>query len=75
MAFIEFNEFNEFLRDFGYMTGKAVDEDDLEAEMERRAAISYKEYDVDPKNDYFMECPTMLRSEKAALATCRKLLK
>ena len=28
MAFIEFNEFNEFLRDFGYNTGIKVEEDD-----------------------------------------------
>ena len=35
MAYIEFNEFNEFLSDFGYDTGIPVDEDDDEAELER----------------------------------------
>ena len=34
--------------------------------------MSYKEYDV-TENDYFMGCATILRSEKAALAVCRKL--
>jgi hypothetical protein len=31
MAFIEFNEFNEFLRDYGYNTGIPVEEEDEEA--------------------------------------------
>ena len=29
---------------------------------------SYKNYKLNPKRDYFMGCPTMLNSEKAALA-------
>ena len=74
MAYIEFNEFNEFLRDFGYDTGIEVIEEDDEAELERKAAISPKDYVVTPE-DYFMGVPTMLNNEKAALATCAKLMK
>ena len=35
--------------------------------MEEKLNLSYKDYKV-TKKDYFNDCPTMLTSEKAALA-------
>ena len=74
MAYFEFNEFNEFLQNYGYDTREKVLEDDAEAALEIKQAISYKDYVV-TKDDYFRGCPTILKSEKAALSYCRKLYK
>jgi len=74
MAFIEFNEFNEFCQDYGIDWGEKLLDNDLESKLEEKLRLSYKDYIV-TKHDYFMDCPTMLRSEKAALATVRKIYK
>ena len=67
MAFIEFNEFNEFSLEHGLEFGEPLLETDLEDILDAKLNLSYLDYKVS-KYDYFMGCPTMLTSEKAALA-------
>ena len=67
MAFIEFNEFNEFCLLYGINWGEEVKENDLEDILDAKLNLSYKDYRV-TKSDYFLGCPTMLTSEKAALS-------
>lgn len=74
MAFIEFNEFNEFCMDYGINWGEKLLENDAEALLDAKLNQSYKDYKV-TKADYFMGCPTMLTSEKAALAKVEKIYK
>ena len=69
MAFIEFNEFNEFVLDYGIDFGEPLLETDLEDILDAKLNLSYKDYKI-TKYDYFQGCPTMLTSEKAALAKC-----
>ena len=72
MAFIEFNEFNEFCLEYGINWGEALKENDLEDILDAKLNQSYTDYRV-TKNDYFNGCSTMLTSEKAALAKCEGL--
>lgn len=44
MAFIEFNEFNEFLLGYGLDYGEPLLENDLEEQLERKLNVSYKDY-------------------------------
>ena len=44
MAFIEFNEFNEFLLGYGLDWGEPLLENDLEEQLERKLNVSYKDY-------------------------------
>lgn len=67
MAFIEFNEWNEFTMEFGMNWGEELLETDLEDVLDAKLNLSYKDYKLS-KLDYFSNCPTMLTSEKAALA-------
>jgi len=67
MAFIEFNEFNEFCMEYGINWGEDIKENDLEDVLDAKLNLSYKDYKI-TKDDYFLGCPTMLTSEKAALA-------
>lgn len=67
LAFIEFNEFNEFSMNYGINWNEKLIENDIEAILETKLNLDYKDYIVTP-DDYFMGCPTMLTSEKAALA-------
>jgi hypothetical protein len=67
MAFIEFNEFNEFSMDFGVDLNEPLLENDLEDMLDRKLNQSYKDYQLS-EEDCFLGCPTMLTSEKAALA-------
>lgn len=67
MAFIEFNEFNEFCMSYGINWGERLLENDAEDVLDAKLNLSYKDYRV-TKADYFQGCPTMLTSEKAALA-------
>lgn len=67
LAFIEFNEFNEFSQSYNIDWGEALQENDLEAQLEKKLNLSYKDYSVSTQ-DYFNGCPTMLTNEKAALA-------
>ena len=67
MAFIEFNEFNEFCLDYNIDFGEPLLETDLEDILDAKLNLSYKDYKLS-KYDYFQGCPTMLTSEKAALA-------
>jgi hypothetical protein len=67
MAFIEFNEFNEFMLEHGFEFGEELLETDLEDILDAKLNLSYVDYKVS-KYDYFLGCPTMLTSEKAALA-------
>jgi hypothetical protein len=67
MAFIEFNEFNEFTMQFGVDWGEKLVENDLEEVLEHKLNTSYKDYKLS-KSDYFNGCKTILTSEKAALA-------
>lgn len=66
MAFIEFNEFNEFSQSYELNWGEPLLENDLESQLEAKINQSYKDYKV-TEADYFEGCPTMLKSEKAAL--------
>jgi hypothetical protein len=72
MAFIEFNEFNEFSQDYGINWGEPLLEGDLEDILDAKLNLSYKDYVVTP-DDYFQGCPSMFTSEKAALSRCRKI--
>jgi len=74
MAFIEFNEFNEFSMDYNIDWGEKLLENDLEDILDAKINLSYKDY-VITKNDYFNGVPTILRSEKAALAHVRSVYK
>lgn len=74
MAFIEFNEFNEFCMQYGINWGEPLLENDNEAIIDAKLNLSYKDYKV-TKNDCFMGCPTMLTSEKAALAKVEAIYK
>lgn len=74
MAFIEFNEFNEFSMEYGLNWNEALAENDLEDILDAKINLSYKDYKV-TEADYFQGCPTMLNNEKAALATVRKIYK
>ena len=74
MAFIEFNEFNEFCLEHGIDWGEALLENDLEEVLDAKLNQSYKQYKL-TEADYFMGCRTMLTSEKAALAKCRKIFR
>jgi hypothetical protein len=52
MAFIEFNEFNEFCMDYGLNWGEPLLETDLEDILDAKLNLSYKDYKL-TKNDYF----------------------
>lgn len=67
MAFIEFNEFNEFCMPYGIDFGEPLLETDLEDILDAKLNMTYKEYKVS-KRDWFNGCPTILTSEKAALS-------
>ena len=66
-AFIEFNEFNEFCLEFGISFGEELVETDLEDMLDQKINLSYADYKV-TKDDYLNGNPTILTSEKAALA-------
>ena len=72
MAFIEFNEFNEFCLKYGINWGEELLETDLEDVLEDKLNLSYKDYKV-TKKDFFNNCQTMLTSEKAALALATQI--
>ena len=72
MAFIEFNEFNEFCLDYNIDFGEPLLETDLEDILDAKLNLSYKDYKLS-KYDYFQGCPTMLTSEKAALAKVNEI--
>ena len=74
LAFIEFNEFNEFCMEFGFDWGEPLLDIDLEDILDAKLNQSYKNYKL-TEEDYFQRCKTMLTSEKAALAKCRKIMK
>jgi hypothetical protein len=52
MAFIEFNEWNEFCMEFGMDWGEPLLETDLEDVLDAKLNLSYKDYKLS-KNDYF----------------------
>ena len=52
MAFIEFNEFNEFIIPFDVDFGEPVKETDLEEILEQKLNVSYKDYKLSV-SDYF----------------------
>jgi len=72
MAFIEFNELNEFTMTFGMDWGEKLNDVDLEELLDQKLNLSYKDYKL-TKDDYFNGCKTILTSEKAALARANKL--
>lgn len=74
LAFIEFNEFNEFCMEFGFDWGEPLLDIDLEDILDAKLNQSYKNYKL-TEDDYFQKCKTMLTSEKAALSKCRKIMK
>ena len=74
MAFIEFNEFNEFCMGYDISFGEKLLENDLEDQLEAKINLSYKDYKV-TRDDFFQGCPTMLNNEKAAIAKVRQIYK
>lgn len=66
MAFIEFNEFNEFCLPYKIDFGEPLLETDLEDILDEKINTSYQDYKV-TKNDFYNGVPTILTSEKAAL--------
>ena len=70
MAFVEFNEFNEFTMDYDVNWGEPLLENDLEDILDAKINLSYKDYVVTPA-DYFAGCPSMFTSEKACLKVAR----
>lgn len=69
LAFIEFNEFNEFCMGYGIDFGVPLLENDLEELLDIKLNVSYNDYKLTPA-DFFMGCQTMLKSEKATLTKC-----
>ena len=53
MAFIEFNEFNEFCLDYGISWDEKLKAFDLEDELDAKLNLSYKDYIIDSKQDFF----------------------
>ena len=74
MAFIEFNEFNEFCLGYELSWGEPLLETDLEDLLDAKINLSYKDLVV-TEADYFMGCPSMLNNEKAALNRARAIYK
>jgi hypothetical protein len=52
MAFIEFNEFNEFSQDYGLDWGEPLLQNDLEDILHAKLNLSYKKYKLTDV-DYF----------------------
>jgi hypothetical protein len=52
MAFIEFNEFNEFCMEFGIDWQEPLLETDLEDILDAKLNLSYKDYKI-TKEDYY----------------------
>ena len=52
MAFIEFNEFNEFCLEYGINFNEPLIENDIEEILQQKLNVSYKQYKV-RNNDYF----------------------
>ena len=52
MAYIEFNEFNEFCMVYDINWGEPLDANDTEAILDKKLNLSYKDYKV-TKSDYF----------------------
>ena len=52
MAFIEFNEWNEFCMEFGMDWGEPLLETDLEDVLDAKLNLSYKDYKLS-KNDTY----------------------
>ena len=67
MAFIEFNEFNEFSKEYGLEWNEALLENDLEDQLDKKLNLSFKDYKLTP-DDFYLGYSTILKSEKAALA-------
>ena len=72
MAFIEFNELNEFSIEYGIDWNEPLLETDLEDILDQKLNLSYKDYQI-TEEDFFLGCPTMLTSEKAALAKVNQI--
>ena len=66
MAFIEFNEFNEFCMPYKIDFGEPLLETDLEDILDEKINTSYQDYKV-TKKDWYNGVSTILTSEKAAL--------
>jgi len=67
MAFIEFNELNEFSSEHGIDWNEELLQNDLEDILDAKLNLSFKDYKL-TEDDYFMGCKSILTSEKAALA-------
>lgn len=74
MAFIEFNEFNEFSLDNDLSWGESLLENDMEDILDAKINLSYRDYKV-TEDDYFEGCPSMFTNEKAALNRARAIYK
>lgn len=72
MAFIEFNEFNEFCMEYGIDFGEPLLETDLEDILDEKINLSYQDYKV-TKKDWYNNVSTILTSEKAALNFCETI--
>lgn len=72
MAFIEFNEFNEFCMEHNIDFGEELLETDLEDVLDEKINTSYQDYKV-TKKDWFNNVSTILTSEKAALNFCETI--
>lgn len=66
-AFIEFNEFNEFCLEQGIEWGEKLKDVNLESLYDQKLNLSYKDYII-CNDDYYKGTPSILKSEKAALA-------
>lgn len=72
MAFIEFNEMNEFCLAYDLDFGEALLSNDLEEQLDRKHNIGFLDYKL-TEDDFFKGRKTILTSEKAALAQCHKI--
>jgi hypothetical protein len=52
MAFIEFNEFNEFSKEYGLDWNEALLENDLEDQLDKKLNLSFKDYKLTPDDFY-----------------------
>lgn len=73
IGYIEFNDINVWLKDYGVDFKVAVKQGDDEDRKAAEMNVEPKAYKVEPEKDYFRKCPTILNSEKAALKVAEEL--
>jgi hypothetical protein len=72
MAFINFNEFNQFCLEYDISWEEELQAVSLDSALEAKLSTNFKDYKL-KKSDYFKGIETILTSEIAALAKADKI--